>query len=292
VKFRVGAGFSKTSRVSRKEAVSLTWFGSLLETRCRLKSVDHPVDVLPAEHSAETPGDARASESSLLISETFVSRQGEGELTGTESVFIRTSGCNLRCWFCDTPYASWKPEGTRQTIEDLLQLVAKSGVKHVVLTGGEPLIAKGIVSLIDQLRSAGNHVTIETAGTVDPGARCDLLSLSPKLRASTPDAKDHPRLAKMHAERRLPINTMKQLIQSAEATQVKFVVDSADELPEIDEVVRQLEIAADAVYLMPQGISVEQLDAARPWLEPMAISRGYQYCDRMQIRWFGNRRGT
>lgn len=272
--------------------MSLTWFGSLLETRCRLKSVDRLLDVLPAEDFAETPGDARAHASSLVISETFVSRQGEGELTGTESVFIRTSGCNLRCWFCDTPYASWKPEGTPQTIESILQLVAKSAVKHVVLTGGEPLIAKGIVALIDRLREAGNHVTIETAGTVDPGVRCDLLSLSPKLRASTPNAKDHPRWAKLHAERRLPIDTMKQLIQSAEATQVKFVVDSAEELPEIGEVVERLGIASDSVWLMPQGISIEQLDAARPWLEPMATSRGYRYCDRMQIRWYGNRRGT
>ncbi|WP_443217292.1 7-carboxy-7-deazaguanine synthase QueE [Rhodopirellula sp. P2] len=272
--------------------MSLTWFGSLLETRCRLKSVDQSVDVLPAEDSAETPGDPRALTSTLLISETFVSRQGEGQLTGTNSVFIRTSGCNLRCWFCDTPYASWNPEGTPQTTQSLLHLVADTEVNHVVLTGGEPLIAKGIVTLIDQLRLAGNHVTIETAGTIDPGVTCDLLSLSPKLRASTPDAKEHPRWAKLHSERRLPIATMKQLIRSAEATQVKFVVDSAEELAEIDEVVGQLGVDADLVWLMPQGVSVEQLDAARPWLEPLAESRGYRYCDRMQIRWYGNRRGT
>ncbi|MFG0264563.1 MAG: 7-carboxy-7-deazaguanine synthase QueE [Rhodopirellula sp. JB055] len=272
--------------------MSLTWFGSLLKTRCRLKSVEQSVDVLPAEVLAETPGEPRAVASSLLISETFVSRQGEGQLTGTNSVFIRTSGCNLRCWFCDTPYASWKPEGSSQSIESLLKLVAESGVNHVVLTGGEPLIAKGIVGLTDRLRAAGKHVTIETAGTVDPGVRCDLLSLSPKLRASTPDAKEHPRWAKLHAERRLPIDTMKQLIRSAKAIQVKFVVDSPEEMAEIDEVVGQLAVPPDSVWLMPQGISVEQLDAARPWLEPLAESRGYRYCDRMQIRWYGNRRGT
>ncbi|MCC9656468.1 7-carboxy-7-deazaguanine synthase QueE [Rhodopirellula halodulae] len=257
-----------------------------------MKSADRPVDVLPAEKLAKTPGSADADASTFLISETFVSRQGEGSLTGQSSVFLRTSGCNLRCWFCDTPYASWNPEGTRQTIDELLQLVSDADTSHVVLTGGEPLVASGIVQLVDRLREAGNHVTIETAGTVDPGVRCDLLSLSPKLRASTPDENEHPRWAKLHEQRRLPIQTMRTLIQSAEATQVKFVVDSADEMTEIDEVISQLRVSPEQVWLMPQGVSVQELDAAKPWLLSIAESRGYHYCDRMHIRWYGNRRGT
>ena len=56
----------------------------------------------------------------MLISEIFYSLQGEGELTGVPSVFVRTSGCNLRCTWCDTPYASWNPEGEQRSVEQIM----------------------------------------------------------------------------------------------------------------------------------------------------------------------------
>ena len=119
----------------------------------------------------------------IRIAEIFHSIQGEGRLTGVPSVFVRTSGCNLRCWFCDTPYASWKPEGDSQNIETVLLEVKRFGCPHVVITGGEPMIAPELPYLVDSLRSDGMHVTIETAGTVihDPPLQCDLMSISPKL---------------------------------------------------------------------------------------------------------------
>ena len=234
----------------------------------------------------------------ILIAETFVSRQGEGRLTGTESFFIRTSGCNLRCWFCDTPYASWEPEGTRHTIQDLCQRVDVAEARidrpidHVVLTGGEPLLVPEIEDLLRQLQESGKHVTIETAGTVQRAVKPELLSLSPKLCRSSPDAKQEPRWAALHEQRRLPIATMRDLIEKAKAFQVKFVVDDSDEFDEILSVVEMLGVPPMSVYLMPQGSRVEQLDEARDWLLPWTRSQGFQYCDRMQIRWYGNRRGT
>ena len=123
----------------------------------------------------------------MLISEIFHSVQGEGELTGVPSVFIRTSGCNLRCRWCDTPYASWNPEGTEMSIDRILAEVEKHPAAHVVLTGGEPMVARGIHELAASLRRLGKHITIETAGTVAPGGiACDLASISPKLAYSTP----------------------------------------------------------------------------------------------------------
>jgi len=255
---------------------------------------------------------SRTTEKTLRIAETFTSRQGEGLLTGVPSFFIRTSGCNLRCWFCDTPYASWTPEGSRQSVGELVDRARRASlpssdrvplpgnevaggddaIGHVVLTGGEPLVASGIVELATRLRDAGLHITIETAGTVDVEIPCDLLSLSPKLSASTPDAVEHPQWAKTHADRRLPMETMRRLIARAPAAQVKFVVDSPEEFDEILGVVEQLAVAADDVWIMPQGITVDQLDAAAQWLVPWTSDRGFRYCDRMQIRWYGNRRGT
>lgn len=130
----------------------------------------------------------------MLISEVFYSLQGEGELSGVPSVFIRTSGCNLRCVWCDTPYASWNPEGTRQSVDLLLRAVeAHHAARHVVITGGEPMIAPGIRDLARELKQRDYHVTIETAATIAPdGIACDLASMSPKLLNSAPDATQYP----------------------------------------------------------------------------------------------------
>lgn len=231
-------------------------------------------------------------ESRIRIAETFVSRQGEGKLTGTPSFFIRTSGCNLRCWFCDTPYASWEPEGETFGVPELFDAARRSGVRHVVLTGGEPLIVPAAAELCRALRAAGLHVTIETAGTVDAGAACDLLSLSPKLRSSLPDAAAHPRWHRQHESRRMPIAIMKRLIDRAADHQLKFVVTGEEDGEEIRQVVEALQVRPERVWIMPEGTTAEALNAAAGWLRPWAEAEGFRYCDRMQIRWYGNRRGT
>src|ERR1022692_3133813 len=123
----------------------------------------------------------------LKIAELFYSVQGEGSLLGVPSVFIRTSGCNLRCAWCDTPYTSWQPEGTDLELEQILDEVAAHPTRYVVVTGGEPMIAPDIVALTARLRERGKHITVETAGTVFVPVACDLMSISPMLANSTPD---------------------------------------------------------------------------------------------------------
>ena len=110
----------------------------------------------------------------MKISEIFFSVQGEGSLLGVPSVFVRTTGCNLRCSWCDTPYTSWQPEGEEMAIAQILTAVQSYNAKHVVVTGGEPLIMPGVPDLIAKLRALHHHVTIETAGTVPTTAVCDL----------------------------------------------------------------------------------------------------------------------
>ncbi|MCC9603638.1 7-carboxy-7-deazaguanine synthase QueE [Stieleria sp. JC731] len=265
-------------------------------------------DVDPNEHSTGSVSTGRQNQraprlneqnplednttKSLFVSETFFSRQGEGKLTGTPSFFIRTSGCNLRCWFCDTPYASWSPSGETQSIGQILEAAHASGAKHVVLTGGEPLLPSAIGDLCDALQQSGFHLTIETAGTIDKPIRCDLLSLSPKLASSTPNPVDHPRWSQLHESRRMPIGVMKRLIEAAKDYQLKFVVASAEQFDEVETIVSQLCSRPNHVYIMPQGVTTKEMDDALEWLKPIAESHGYVYCDRMQIRWFGNRRGT
>jgi 7-carboxy-7-deazaguanine synthase len=119
--------------------------------------------------------------------------QGEGLLAGTPASFVRVSGCNLRCVWCDSPETSWSPSKSSVPVEDLLGFCA-AGPHHVVVTGGEPTLFAEVAELCQRLRAAGHHVTVETAGTrwLD-GLECDLLSISPKLAHSTPWARA-PRL--------------------------------------------------------------------------------------------------
>jgi 7-carboxy-7-deazaguanine synthase len=228
----------------------------------------------------------------ISISETFRSCQGEGKLTGTDSFFIRTSGCNLRCHFCDTPYASWNPSGQPQSIKALVAMALATGLQHVVLTGGEPLLPLQSADLCRQLRDAGMHVTIETAGTIDRDLVCDLASISPKLANSTPNEAEHPRWAALHQQRRMPIQIMRSLIDRSLDHQIKFVVTSKEDFAEIDSIVDRLGVDTDDVWIMPEGVTNEAMDLAAAWLRPLCDQFGYRYCDRMQIRWFGNRRGT
>ncbi|HMD52951.1 MAG TPA: 7-carboxy-7-deazaguanine synthase QueE, partial [Phycisphaerae bacterium] len=116
----------------------------------------------------------------MKIAEIFYSIQGEGKFIGTPSTFIRTSGCNLRCTWCDTPYASWSPKGENMDVDEILAKVQENEPKHVVVTGGEPMIQPELPVLIEKLRALGKFVTVETAGTVWQDIPMDLASVSPK----------------------------------------------------------------------------------------------------------------
>lgn len=232
----------------------------------------------------------------LPISESFVSIQGEGKLTGVPSWFVRLAGCNLRCRWCDTPYASWKPESERRTIDDLVREATSAGVRYAVLTGGEPMLFPGLVPLSKGLSDAGMHVTIETAGTVTlPGVRCQLMSLSPKLANSTPrgDARDPSGAwADRHEARRLDFASLNELIACAPDRQIKFVVTGPDDLGEIESVLGRLAgWKPEDVVLMPEGVTVPDPGKVA-WAVEACRSRGWRYGDRLHIRLFGDTRGT
>ena len=224
----------------------------------------------------------------MKIAEVFYSVQGEGKLVGVPSVFVRTSGCNLRCSWCDTPYTSWAPEGVQRSVSSLVEEVVAFGSRHVVVTGGEPLIAPEVVALTSELRARGLHITVETAGTVFAPVACDLMSISPKLANSTPDdAKWGP----VHERTRLPLDVLGQLIASY-AYQLKFVVASPDDLSEILELVSKLEAPAEDVLLMPEGRSPEVLRERALWLVPLCLEHGLRYSPRVHVDIWGDKRGV
>ena len=230
----------------------------------------------------------------MLISETFYSLQGEGELTGVPSVFIRTAGCNLRCNWCDTPYASWRPEGTERTVDDLVAEACTHPGRHVVLTGGEPMIAKKIHELAAALRAAKRHITIETAATVAPdGIACDLASLSPKLANSAPDSRLPDAWRERHEATRWQPEAVRAWVDGY-AYQFKFVVSTPADVAELEGLLAGLgrDIPPHKVLLMPEATSLEKMRERAAWLGELCKARGYRYAHRLHIELYGNKRGT
>jgi 7-carboxy-7-deazaguanine synthase len=228
----------------------------------------------------------------MRIAEIYRSVQGEGLLTGMPSVFVRTSGCNLRCWFCDTPYTSWRPEGRDMSVDEIVAQVEEWDTRHVVVTGGEPMLFAELIPLCARLRSIGRHITIETAGTLYLPVACDLMSISPKFASSAPAADVHPRWHRRHERERHRPQVIRRLIYEHEY-QLKFVVDTPADLKYVDAYLAEFpEIHRDRVLLMPQGTEPQELDARAAWLRPYCEAHGLVYCPRKQIEWFGPVRGT
>jgi 7-carboxy-7-deazaguanine synthase len=106
-----------------------------------------------------------AKEDTLVIHEIYASIQGESTFAGLPCTFVRTTGCNLRCTWCDSPHAFYA--GTRMKREDVLAKALATGTELVELTGGEPLLQPGTVPLLKELCDAGRTVLIETSGEAD-----------------------------------------------------------------------------------------------------------------------------
>lgn len=229
----------------------------------------------------------------MLTSELFYSIQGEGKLVGVPSVFVRASGCNLRCTWCDTPYASWNPEGDNLSIDQILAYITAQPARHVVLTGGEPMIMKELPELTRRIKALGHHITIETAGTVTADVLCDLMSISPKLSNSTPWQRENGRFAQAHEKNRLQPEILKKLLTLAPDYQLKFVVAHEQDLTEIDALLTQLcPIPPHNVLLMPEGTDWGILQSRTPWLSDLCKARGFRFCPRLHIQLYGNTRGT
>jgi 7-carboxy-7-deazaguanine synthase len=227
----------------------------------------------------------------MKISEVFATIQGEGLLAGVPSLFIRTSGCNLRCRWCDTPYTSWTPEGEHWSVERLAAWTAEHpAYRHAVITGGEPMIQPELPALTQALRARGLHITIETAGTVDADVACDLMSISPKLANSAPWHRD-PAWARRHEQARIALPVLARLMRDYEH-QLKFVVETPADLEEIGALAQTLHAAPERVLLMPEGIEESVLRERSLWLVEECKRHGYRFCPRLHIALWGARRGV
>jgi 7-carboxy-7-deazaguanine synthase len=235
------------------------------------------------------------------INEVFYSLQGEGTLAGMPTVFVRTSGCNLRCWFCDSYHTSWEPTHAWMEIDDILETVQEyERAEHVVLTGGEPLLHEESVEMLDRFSAEGYHTTVETNGTIYRDASIDLASISPKLSSSTPTAERDPKgtgeWADKHEKRRLDMDVLTSLIENY-SFQLKFVVTGRDDMEEINQLVERIREAACVdvenhdVLLMPEGVTQSELADRRELVAELAMEHGYRYTPRLHVNLWNDEAG-
>jgi len=227
----------------------------------------------------------------MNISEIFYSIQGEGSLLGMPSVFVRTCGCNMRCTWCDTPYTSWNPKGQDSQLDEILEQVKAFKTAHVVVTGGEPMIAPQIVALTERLHASGMHITIETAGTVYAPVACDLMSISPKLANSTPTERDGGRWAAQHERLRFQPEVLRRLTATY-PFQLKFVVSSPDDMAEIETIRGACNADPTQVILMPEGTSRDALRERALWIAEICKERGYRLSPRLHVDLWEDRKGV
>lgn len=257
----------------------------------------------------------------LPIVDVFTSIQGEGIYIGEPSVFVRVSGCNLRCCFkntiCDTAYSSFKPEKGHFKPEDILkELTDNPNVRSIVITGGEPMLyadmVEDLIKFIEDVMDMDYHVTVETNGTRPPcnDTLVDLYSISPKLSTSVPE--QEPRVyvdqatgdtytftkeecERLNAERYNPKAIAAMIDQSD--FQLKFVYSGPESVTSIIELLKDLDklnamVLPEDVLLMPEGVTNELITENAQEAARVCIDHGWRLSDRLHIRVWGDKRGV
>lgn len=234
----------------------------------------------------------------LPLSEApFYTIQGEGQFSGVPSLFIRFTGCNLRCWWCDTPYTSWKPESRPIDLADVLDDYDECEALHVVITGGEPMLYPDkLKALIDGLRKLrpATVVTIETNGTIfDLQVTPDLWSISPKLDSSFPkpeDAREFSLHAANSTHAHLYQFTQTQAIGAK--VQFKFVVTSKVDVEAVASIASTYRLPDSMIWLMPEGITRDAVLDKAGWIAEECKARGWNMTLRNHTLIWGNKRGV
>ena len=232
--------------------------------------------------------------------------QGEGRYAGVPHFLIRTSGCNLNCAFsdsiCDTAYASWMPEPPKYSFQELIDLIeANPQIEHAFITGGEPTLNEMLLKeIIEILNEYSLFVAIETNGTMFKDVDIDFVTISPKLSNSVPkpgtlleDGIVNRVITEAdkvkHETSRKNYDSMKSWYKGYD-TQFKFVISNGSEMDEILYLQKEIGISSEHIYLMPEGITNEQLQSKRELLFDLCIKYGFNYSDRLHIITYGNKR--
>lgn len=228
----------------------------------------------------------------MNVSEIFVSLQGEGSLAGVVSVFVRLAGCDLQCEWCDTAYAQPIDGGQGMQVADIVAAVTDYKCRHVVVTGGEPLLADQLASLLEQLAQTGKHITVETNGTRFRPVVCDLMSISPKLSHSVRIKRSESQNERSGQSVRLNLPAIQRLVDNSGDYQLKFVVQERSDLEEIEDILNELRgIDRDKVYLMPLARTKQEYRQRAGTVADYCLETGFRFSPRLQVELWGVRRG-
>jgi 7-carboxy-7-deazaguanine synthase len=221
----------------------------------------------------------------MRIIEIFKSIQCEGMLTGRVSLFIRFVGCNLNCRWCDEKSSSVSHNGFEISLNELIERIKSYSCKNIVVTGGEPLLTKEIVTLTKNLKKNGFHITVETNGTIIKDVAADLMSISPKLSHSEP-IMNQEQLEK-YKKKRININVLKYYTKNYNH-QLKFVVEKEKDFEEIEEILNQLGIHDKRdILIMSLASSRKELYNTQKKIVNLCIKKGYRYANRLQLQIWG-----
>lgn len=203
----------------------------------------------------------------MRVTETFFSIQGEGRKAGLPTAFIRSTGCHLRCSWCDATYTF--TGGETRGLDDLMAWLGEQPTKQVCFTGGEPLLQKDAWDLVNRLLDDGYEIVLETAGNLDftgadGHARREALCVSMDIKC--PSSGEHEK------------NTPERLRELRPSDQLKFVVADRDDYEYAVGVLRKIGFPQCPVYFNPVG-GVEPADLTH-WVlaetEPLPVRVGVQ----------------
>jgi 7-carboxy-7-deazaguanine synthase len=226
----------------------------------------------------------------MRVCEVFKSFQGEGRLVGTPSIFVRFWGCNLKCKWCDEKKCLYKKNIKEIGMNKIISLVEDYNCKHVVITGGEPLLHNEIIDFCNILKDKGYHITLETNGTIiKKNIKVDLISISPKLSNSNPDFADNQQLSSYN-QKRLNLDIIKYYMTKYDY-QIKFVVKKEDDFKEINEIIFKLKDISifdeENILVMPLASSRKQLFMIQQRVVNWCLKYNYRYCNRLQLQVWG-----
>lgn len=264
-----------------------------------LAAADYARALIRASTAGTPPPAPDAADATLVVAEVFgPTLQGEGPSTGRRAAFIRLGGCNLHCTWCDTPY-TWdaarhdlRAELQRVPVPAILHDVAVMDVPLAVVTGGEPLLHQtqpGWGLLLEGLGQLGVAVEVETNGTQTPNrptqAHVTRFNVSPKL--------GHADGGRDPLERRVvpeALAAFAKLARVHDGAAFKFVAQGPGDLDEIGALVTRHHIPREAVWVMPEGTTVDAILAGQRLLADPVIGRGWNLTTRLHTLLWGSER--
>ncbi len=226
----------------------------------------------------------------MKISEIFSSIQGEGKYAGKPAIFLRTALCNLKCTWGDTKYTwdwdnyDYATEVHEISTDQVIQKMKQYEPRHLVITGGEPLIQQNeIISLLSKLNTE-YFVEVETDCTIIPNP--NLLELVNQWNVSPKTSNS----GNSCESREIPL--CYNFFIKLENSLFKFVIENESDMKEVDSLITKYNIPKNKILLMPQASTRDELNAKKESIEKLAIKNGFSFSSRLQVERWGNQRGT